>query len=80
MKVIEIMKMSRTSLELLQRSCISMKDLRFIDLYEDYERMASAGEKITYLVSYLAQKYHISERKVYYVIRKLGCDCKFGAV
>ena len=80
MKVIEILKMSRTSLELLQRSCISMRDLRFIDLYEDYERMAAEGEKITYLVSVLAEKYHISERQVYYIIRKFGCDCNFRAV
>lgn len=80
MKVIEILKMSRISLEMLQKACISVKDCRFIELYDEYERMVSLGEKITYAVTILSEKYNISERQVYYIIRKFGCDCNISAV
>ena len=38
-------------------------DLRFIDLYTEYEVMKKQGEKTTYAVAFLANKYSVSERK-----------------
>lgn len=69
--------------ELLRRlSCIGVKtdDFRYVDLFEDYSRMRKAGNKMTYIVATLSDKYAISERKVYNVIRYLSEDCKNGAV
>ncbi len=69
--------------ELLRRlSCIGVKtdDFRYVDLFEDYSRMRKAGNKMTYIVATLSDKYAISERKVYNVIRHLSEDCKSGAV
>ena len=79
MKVIEMLKLSRCCLELLQKSCINIRDCRFIDLYDEYERMISGGEKISYVVAILSERYEISERQVYYVIRKFSSDCKIVA-
>jgi hypothetical protein len=36
--------------------------------------MREEGEKVTYIVSMLAEKYGISERKVYDLARRLGAD------
>ena len=80
MKVVEILKLGQKWLELLQNACISMKDCRFIDLYDEYEKMIEAGEKITYVVIILSEKYNISIRQVYYIIRKFSSDCNFDAV
>ena len=69
--------------ELLRRlSCVGVKteDFRYVDLFEDYSRMRKAGDKTTYIVAILSDKYAISERKVYDVIRHLSEDCKSGAV
>lgn len=69
--------------ELLRRlSCIGVKtdDFRYVDLFEDYSRMRKAGNKTTYIVAVLSDKYAVSERKVYNVIRHLSEDCKGGAV
>ena len=69
--------------ELLRRlSCIGVKteDFRYVDLFEDYSRMRKAGNKTTYIVAVLSDKYAVSERKVYNVIRHLSEDCKGGTV
>ena len=42
--------------------------------------MMSEGNKTTYTVAVLSDRYAMSERKVYDVIRKLAGDCKNGAV
>ena len=42
--------------------------------------MRAAGEKTTYIVAVLSDKYALSERKVYDIIRYLSSDCMGRAV
>lgn len=80
MTIYEILSFNR---ELLRRLCsigVRPDDCRFVDLYSDYLRMKSAGEKTTYIVAVLAERYGICERKVYDVIRRLSAECMGGAV
>lgn len=79
MKVIEILKLGRIFLDLLQKSCVRMDDLRFVAMYDEYCGIVGKGGKTSYAVAYLSEKYHVSERKVYYLIRKFGADCKIDA-
>ena len=51
-----------------------------MDMYEDYVRMRDAGGKMSYIVATLVETYHVSERQVYYVIKKFSQDCNIGAV
>ena len=51
-----------------------------IDLYSEYETMKDQGEKTTYTVAFLAQKYSVSERKVYDIIKRFGKHCTLCAV
>ena len=80
MKVIEIMKLGRNFLEMLQKSCIKIDDLKYIEMYDEYERMVAFGEKISYAATTLAKKYKISERQFYYIIKRFSDDCKNCAV
>lgn len=57
-----------------------LDDCRYIELYKDYERMHRQGEKVTYIVSMLSDKYKVSERKIYSIIKRFGTHCKQGAV
>ena len=79
MKVIEIMKLGRKFFELLQKACIKLSDFEHIELYDEYEEMLEAGLKKCYIVAYLSEKYRVSERKVWYVIKKFERDCKICA-
>lgn len=59
---------------------IKQDDVRYIDLYSEFEEMKNRGEKTTYAVLYLAGKYSICERKVYDVIKRFGKCCTLDAV
>jgi len=69
MIVFEILKFNRELIDRLQKVGFKIGDDRYIDLYEDYERMKKDGEKMTYIVSYLSLKYNVSERKVYDIVK-----------
>ena len=80
MKVVEILKLGRIWLELLQKSCIKVDDVRFLSLYDDYKRHVKGGEKVSYVARLLSEKYDVSERQVYYIIKKLNKDCNLSAM
>ena len=63
MKVIEILNFNRELLKRLQASGIRLEDARYIDLYSDYIRMLDQGEKVSYAVAVLSEKYLVSERR-----------------
>ena len=65
MKVIEILNFNRELLKRLQAAGIRLEDARYIDLYADYTRLLDQGEKVSYAVAVLSEKYSVSERKVY---------------
>lgn len=75
MKVIEVLKLNREALDICNRAGIRMDDVRFISLYDDYRRLLSAGEKVSYIVAVLSGKYGVCERKVYTLVKRFKCDC-----
>lgn len=64
----------------MQAAGIRLGDTRFIDMYDEYKEMKDMGEKVSYIVAHLADKYAISERKVYSLIKRFQSDCKPIAV
>lgn len=74
MRVIELLELAEELLLRLKASGIRLDDCMFIGLYKEYAKMREEGEKVTYIVSMLAEKYGISERKVYDLARRLGAD------
>lgn len=80
MKVIEILKLNRELLKICRDVGIRMDDVQYIELYNDYNRLLAAGEKVSYIVAVLAERYAVSERKVYALIKRLRADCNLYAV
>lgn len=76
----EALKFNREPLEKLIKLGIRHDDVRYIDLYSEFEAMKGRGEKTTYAVLYLAEKYSVCERKVYDVIKRFGKRCTLDAV
>lgn len=80
MKVVEIMKIGRKTLELLQKSCIRTGDVRYLGMYDEFKQIRRDGGKSSYAAAILSEKYKISERTVYYLIRKFEKDCNVDIV
>ena len=51
-----------------------------VDLYTDYTILLRRGEKVSYIVAVLSDKYAVSERKVYRLIKHFKSDCNSFAV
>lgn len=80
MTIFEVLKFNRELLNRIRQSGIRLEDTDYIDLFVDYNNMVTAGDKVSYAVAYLATNYHISERKVYSLIKRFQSDCNSGAV
>lgn len=72
MKVYEILSFNRELLKKIHIAGIKPDDYKYVDLYAEYEAMKAAGEKVTYIVTSLSDRYDISERQVYSIIGKMG--------
>lgn len=75
MKVFEILNFNREPLKRLKQAGIRIEDVEYIDLYNEYRVMLGGGEKVSYIVATLADRYHVSERKVYTLIKRYGREC-----
>ena len=80
MKVVEILKLGQNILKTLQKARIRIEDVRYISLYEDYQLFMNDGYKKSYAIAVLSEKYNISERQVYYLLKRFETDCKVDAV
>lgn len=80
MKIIEALKFNRELIKRLKIAGIRLEDEEFVDLYTDYTMLLEHGEKVSYIVARLSDKYAVSERKVYMLIKRFQSDCKTLAV
>ena len=76
----EIIKLSKEPIDRLISAGFRRGDCRYLPLYEDYRRMREAGDKMTYIVSFLHDRYNVSERKIYDLVKQFGSHCTIGAV
>jgi hypothetical protein len=60
----------------LLATAIRLEDSRYVELYNGYRKMLPKGEKVTYIVACLTEKYNVCERKVYYLVKRLNGECK----
>lgn len=80
MTIFEILKFNRELLDRLRKAGIRLEDADYIDLFVDFNDMVGKGDKVSYTVAVLADKYNISERKVYSLIKHFQNDCNAGVV
>ena len=80
MEVIEILNLNKELLKNFRQAGIRIEDVEYIELYKEYQSLYNKGEKTTYIVSVLADKYDISERTVYDIIKRFKSDCNLIAV
>lgn len=80
MTIFEILKLNRELISRFRHVGIRLEDVDYIDLFVDYKKMVSEGDKVSYAIACLASNYRISERKVYSLIKRFQSDCNPCAV
>ena len=72
----ELLKASVSLLAMLEKNSIDAKDVKYIDLYDEYTRLKNEGHKVGYIAYYLSQQYECSEATVYRVVKRMAQDIK----
>ena len=80
MIIAEVVKFHQELLKYLHKMGVRMEDAEYVNLFSDYCRLRRKGEKVSYIVAVLSDKYSVSERKVYGLIKHFQTDCIPSAV
>ena len=70
MTIIDALKFNRELFERMRSAGVRMDDVRYIDLYMDVKSMTKSGDKKTYAVAVAADRYNVSERLVYDIVKR----------
>jgi hypothetical protein len=76
MLVANLIEIGAKLLETLSAFDIRTEDYKYLPLYADYEKMLNDGEKTSYIVAVLSERYKISEASVYRILRRFGRSVK----
>ena len=79
MTLYDALKISSQMLNALWELGYKAGDERYMPMFRDYLEMVARGDKITYAVAILANRYGISERTVYNVVKRFSAHCNGGA-
>ena len=76
MKAVNLLIIGREFLKLMSTFGLRRDDYLHIEMYEEYVKMRSDGEKVDYILSFLSQKYHTSESTIKRIVRRLSREAK----
>ena len=71
MKVYELLTFNRELLSKMVVAGVRYDDYRHVELYNEYTAMKERGEKVTYIITHLSDKYHLSERFIYAFVSRM---------
>ena len=76
MRVHEALRLCLPLLQRLRDNGVRLEDIDYIPMYEEYLAMKDRGEKITYIMSFISDKYKVSERTLYRVFANFSKETK----
>lgn len=80
MTLYDVLNFNRNILGLLRSLDVCSKDYDYMELYAEYVELCRKGEKVTWIAATLSEKYKISEREFYKLIRRYKTNCTGCAV
>lgn len=76
MRVHEALRLCLPLLQRLRDNGVRMEDIDYIPMYEEYLAMKDRGDKITYIMTTIADRHKVSERTLYRVFAALSRELK----
>lgn len=76
MTAYEFLETHKGTMEALLDLPVQPSDVRYLELYKDYQRLTEEGHKKTYILQYLSDEYGVEERTIYRIIRKFSVVVK----
>lgn len=64
--------MNEQLFRLMNGNGIDPKDLQYLPMVEEFKKMKTKRHKVNYIVCFLSEKYNITERGVYKIVKRFG--------
>lgn len=72
----DLLRTAESLLTILTANDVDAKDVKYLELYENFVRLKAEGHKVGYIVYYLSQQYECSEATVYRVVKRMAQDIR----
>lgn len=72
MTLYELIRANETQLRLLGDAVPKLHLIAYLDLFKEFMQLKNEGYKVSYLAAVLAEKYSITERNFYKIIKKFN--------
>lgn len=67
----ELLKSGESLLNTIRKNGVTADDVRYLEVFENLERMEREGHKKTFIVAYLCNQYDISEATLYRMANRM---------
>lgn len=67
----DVVRFSKELMQKLQQYDVKLDDWKYMDMLDDYREMVAKGVKRSAVAIILAERYKMSERQVYNVLRRM---------
>ncbi|MCM1223243.1 MAG: hypothetical protein NC548_53205 [Lachnospiraceae bacterium] len=64
--------MNRSMVEVLLANHININDVQNLQIFEQFMEMKQQGHKVSYITVFLADKYEMTDRGIYKIIKRLS--------
>ena len=68
----ELLAVNENLLKKMQSAALSVDDIKYMEMYREYERLRNEGHKKTYIMQYISDEYEVSERTVYRIVDRFS--------
>lgn len=68
----ELLTMNRSMVEVLLANHININDVQNLQIFEQFMEMKQQGHKVSYITVFLADKYGMTDRGIYKIIKRLS--------
>ena len=74
MKAIDILTLAEGIITTLDRNDIKTADVRYVQMYRDWQRMRDEGHKWDWIMYWLGKEYDLSEASVWRILKRMDKD------
>jgi hypothetical protein len=67
----DVLRLCESTLRMLDMNGIDAKDIRYLEMYREYERLMTEGHKITYIVEHLTDVYGFGAATIYRAVARM---------
>lgn len=72
MKVFDILIFAEPIIKKLLEANVNPKDVQYLELFSEYQRLSAEGHKTTYIEAILCEEFDIKKTKFYEIIKSFG--------